>query len=353
MAALQASPAGDLPPVQASELNHYLYEEGATSVSHGKRSQKEHAATYCRKCYKMLAPRLNSSRQDFRGLYCRIIKVPALETSAKSCSMCDLILSVLRGSGFVLAQAKVYDDDSLNESRYYDQNGVSDYDASIERDRRVRIELRADGRKRWIPSTSLLSWKTLALAFSIRLRTQASAKSSDSEKFEIKEELIVFDTDGMSRKPTYRTEMMITDSLPMYLINSKDPRLENDQKIALIRNWLCHDRISSAITSADEENETNQTSLSPFKLRLARLLILSDESSVRLIDFTESVLDSAVPGGYFPAYVALSHRWGASQHLTTTISTISFLKAGILSKELPRTFRDAIFVTRQLGYNYI
>jgi hypothetical protein len=52
-------------------------------------------------------------------------------------------------------------------------------------------------------------------------------------------------------------------------------------------------------------------------------------------------------------YVALSHLWGSSQHFTATTANLTLLTAGFSSDRLPQTFRDAIFTTRQLGYEYI
>lgn len=49
-------------------------------------------------------------------------------------------------------------------------------------------------------------------------------------------------------------------------------------------------------------------------------------------------------------YIALSHCW---QPLVTTKENISSLKACIPWAELPKTFRDAITVTRGLGIGYI
>lgn len=52
-------------------------------------------------------------------------------------------------------------------------------------------------------------------------------------------------------------------------------------------------------------------------------------------------------------YVALSHCWGRSPVFTTTKSTLSARKAGFGIEELPQTFRDAIVLTRKLGFRYL
>jgi hypothetical protein len=54
-------------------------------------------------------------------------------------------------------------------------------------------------------------------------------------------------------------------------------------------------------------------------------------------------------------YVTLSHRWGSSEQrpLVTTTENISSHRAGITPELLPATFRDAVEVTRALGFEYI
>lgn len=78
-----------------------------------------------------------------------------------------------------------------------------------------------------------------------------------------------------------------------------------------------------------------------------RLLDLGDQKfdsfgDVRLISQRSGLL-----------YVALSHRWGSSQHLTTTRSNLSQHMLGIRFAELPKTFRDSISVARYLGVRYL
>jgi hypothetical protein len=52
-------------------------------------------------------------------------------------------------------------------------------------------------------------------------------------------------------------------------------------------------------------------------------------------------------------WLALSHCWGLEQSFTTTSSTLDFFTKGILMSDLPQTFKDAIWITRRLGYQYI
>jgi hypothetical protein len=52
-------------------------------------------------------------------------------------------------------------------------------------------------------------------------------------------------------------------------------------------------------------------------------------------------------------YIALSHCWGSAQTLTTTTTNLEERQNGIVWQALPKTFRDAIRVTRELGFDYI
>lgn len=52
-------------------------------------------------------------------------------------------------------------------------------------------------------------------------------------------------------------------------------------------------------------------------------------------------------------YVALSHRWGETRPLTTTIGTLDERQQGILIESVSQTFRDAITATKELGLRYL
>lgn len=82
-----------------------------------------------------------------------------------------------------------------------------------------------------------------------------------------------------------------------------------------------------------------------------RLLDVSDSDSgtVRLLDNGRG---HAGPG----AYVALSHRWGSPQRrakFCTYKSNIEEFKCGIDVTRLPKTFQDAVHVTRGLGLQHL
>lgn len=52
-------------------------------------------------------------------------------------------------------------------------------------------------------------------------------------------------------------------------------------------------------------------------------------------------------------WVALSHCWGEGNTYKTTRETLEALQHGLDWESLPQTYRDAIMVTRALGYQYL
>jgi hypothetical protein len=57
--------------------------------------------------------------------------------------------------------------------------------------------------------------------------------------------------------------------------------------------------------------------------------------------------------GQMNDYVALSYCWGGPQPLVTTTENIKAMVAGVSLAQLPRTLRDAVAVTRNLGVRYL
>ncbi len=52
-------------------------------------------------------------------------------------------------------------------------------------------------------------------------------------------------------------------------------------------------------------------------------------------------------------YISLSHCWGGEKPLITTRATLDDHKAGIAFSSLPKTFQDAVKITRKLGIRYL
>jgi hypothetical protein len=57
--------------------------------------------------------------------------------------------------------------------------------------------------------------------------------------------------------------------------------------------------------------------------------------------------------GQTGSYICLSHCWGSSQLLTTTTMTLNERWYEIEWRKLPKTFQNAITVSRQLGIRFL
>ena len=77
----------------------------------------------------------------------------------------------------------------------------------------------------------------------------------------------------------------------------------------------------------------------------------------RVLDVGHTLVSASVrliePEAQKAKYIALSHCWGQSHRITTTKATVDKHKAQILLTELPKTFRDAVRITRMLNIQYL
>ncbi|KAF9461085.1 heterokaryon incompatibility protein-domain-containing protein, partial [Collybia nuda] len=105
----------------------------------------------------------------------------------------------------------------------------------------------------------------------------------------------------------------------------------------IITSWLEHCNNDHTLCRTDRSTD-HRGELLP-----RRVLDLSD-NQIRLIE--------TIPGQR-GQYVALSHCWGKEQLLVTTRETISERMHGIVVEQLPKTFQDAVAITRSLGLRYI
>lgn len=54
-----------------------------------------------------------------------------------------------------------------------------------------------------------------------------------------------------------------------------------------------------------------------------------------------------------PSYVTLSHRWGTQSFRLTTRETLEEHRKGIAFNILSPVFKEAVIITRQLGFRYL
>lgn len=111
----------------------------------------------------------------------------------------------------------------------------------------------------------------------------------------------------------------------------------SEECFAQINSWIqrcVHDHVSSACSNSEP-------SVLP-----KRVLDLGGNDIASVVKLVET-------NGELEAYTTLSHRWGASHILSTTAATLADRLAGIAFNTLPKTFQDAVTVTRKIGVRYL
>jgi Heterokaryon incompatibility protein (HET) len=111
---------------------------------------------------------------------------------------------------------------------------------------------------------------------------------------------------------------------------------DSDTNFQLIRDWM-HECLTAHRYCATPGRVSERTFPLP----------------TRVIDVTYEDPRLVEPQGESGLYVALSHCWGKSRTVVTDTSTLSERKEGIEFFSLPKTFQDALMVTRRLGYRYL
>lgn len=128
--------------------------------------------------------------------------------------------------------------------------------------------------------------------------------------------------------------------LPPLPQNKRD--LSLDGKVTIATSWLTACRDNHSDCNSYSEGVDEDTTKLP-----KRVLDVSPPDGHGQLRLYET------PEGAKGRYIALSHRWGQTQPLTTTKGTIGNWKQTIPWKHVPQAFRDAITVTRELGTRYL
>jgi hypothetical protein len=114
-------------------------------------------------------------------------------------------------------------------------------------------------------------------------------------------------------------------------------RTGSKESLDLARTWLNDCKQSHADCQLNRISDWVPT----------RLIDLGCESEVvpKIVEFRNCRSDIE--------YCTLSHCWGGADIFRLLISNLSELKFGLQIAYLPRTFREAIFVAKTLGYRFL
>jgi hypothetical protein len=94
-----------------------------------------------------------------------------------------------------------------------------------------------------------------------------------------------------------------------------------------------------------EHSECRHRDISARPSRLIRIVSSRESTVLRLVESSEQT--------ELPTYAALSHCWGNLQPLRTTRDNFGQHKAGIHFSALPKTFQDAVIVTKYFGFEHL
>jgi hypothetical protein len=139
---------------------------------------------------------------------------------------------------------------------------------------------------------------------------------------------------------------------------AEDPRSEKTLK--LMKKWIkaCVDGHENCQLGYTREEVQFAGAEDDEGARLrAKYAEEDSELPTRVIDveaFEDGVrlVETASVGGR-GCYIALSHVWGKTQHLTTKHATYKDRLTNIPLLTLPKTFQDAVIITRSLGVRYL
>lgn len=103
-------------------------------------------------------------------------------------------------------------------------------------------------------------------------------------------------------------------------------------------------RMQGWLETCDREHAECQAAVTAQVLPTRVLDISPDLQSVRLVDTSPDERGR---------YVALSHCWGPAHDCITTEANLQQRKVQIKVSDMPQTFRDAVYMTAQLGVQYL
>ncbi|KAI0164189.1 heterokaryon incompatibility protein-domain-containing protein [Xylariaceae sp. FL1272] len=121
--------------------------------------------------------------------------------------------------------------------------------------------------------------------------------------------------------------------LPASLVDPSPVR-----KIALVKIWLAKCISTHAICGKNKSS--NGTA---WRLPKRVVDVLYSQNQIRLHESKDETSQ----------YVCLSHFWGQSQPLRTTLANVDDMRKEIVWEHIPKTFQDAICVVRALGIRYL
>ncbi|KAI1488302.1 heterokaryon incompatibility protein-domain-containing protein [Biscogniauxia mediterranea] len=176
-----------------------------------------------------------------------------------------------------------------------------------------------------------------------------AASPHDKNREEVIGELSVFrKLDGRIEEPQPDSPFVFSDP-SIYRNAQLSMSLSYDCSAALAREWLkqCIDRHQSCSAVSKLFSPTHG-----YPTRLIDVGAAGGQCVLKLV-LTDEIEKSQPNSNSKPEYLTLSHCWGGADILKLLSNNIKDLSCAINFAKLPKTFQDAIVITRQLGFQYL
>ncbi|KAK3367686.1 heterokaryon incompatibility protein-domain-containing protein [Podospora didyma] len=269
----------------------------------------------CPRCSRMLREVFTDEALSL----CELDNPMAIKDSSSDCAMCSQVWNVMQSDLVLVDQLRKYADSTFNPTSMYHDDGISDVEEYITRTKKVSFTLQLNLKHEEGRQGSVMILK-LAAVFGTK-GTSRSLKENDRS---VQQVFMPFS--DLSR-------LVSTHTI------SPDVRLNAHQKFALMDSWL--------------RNDTQSPDSTGDAFMPSRILEICGNGVVKVVDTLSSVRAFEDQHQVPFVYIALSHRWGKSQHFTTTKFTLEDRRRGFKVEDLPGTYKDATFVARNLGFKFL
>ncbi|KLU91769.1 hypothetical protein MAPG_10718 [Magnaporthiopsis poae ATCC 64411] len=280
----------------------------------------------------------------------------ALESSARDgCHLCSLLCTIVNEKSLdqvIEDEQEEADNDVPNPLEGYGAHALTALNVAPQvRQRRKQRRQRRMEQLDQIKDDPSVEIAGVALQFGWRCnewdeRIEAKRGSYVSINLELDWHLnYPMETDGRGSLSVYRTEYVRSQGEkweaygydPVDVVHDAQISVStgSDASFNLARHWLAKCERKHAVCRRAAR------SVSKFPMRLLDLGSGSDQTIRLRVGLGKK------------EFVSLSHRWGNSQPLRLLKSNVETFKTEIRPQDLPKTFRDAVTITRKLGYRYL
>ncbi|KAJ4365386.1 hypothetical protein N0V95_000533 [Ascochyta clinopodiicola] len=286
--------------------------------------------------------------------------------SSNSCPICQLLWTVLRkADGTLVDQIAKFSNDGINKAGLYLSDGGTDIDevlnepkvelatfASLVKSATPDVDSMREEWIDWFSHVGMDEYRLHKIGGTLSLIASGSKLKEGRLRMRLQDDFKMcrFPDDNVFLRATFRvsyraqtgSRRRVKTTLQEDLAVCWTEKFGHSRGAHSVLGWSPDDlrldleakwtKLASWVNNTAQHLQHGSTCTLP-----SRVLDLTQEGRVTLM--------SKLP----KSYAALSHRWGASQHLTATIMNLDELQLGISLDRLPATFNDAVIVAKRLG----